>query len=673
MSDASSGEGSAVTGDSAATPDGTPSGQYVYKLLYGQFAWAPAGDAFAYTERMNQVLYGVQNGKAPVVITKGLDRTFPPSFTSDGKEVAYLVMTPQKVGDASVFQIQAAPVGGGSPHALGSLNISMLCGGDMFDPGDQAYFGEQGLLGDSPTMFKISKFGYLYTMNCNGRGLALSDGTKTVWQNANLQNIGLASDGNHAVAILFNPDTKVKELDIVDLSNGQLQPLGNPQDLDRAIRSSDGKSIIYSTLSAGNSVKGNADSPVGKKLFDTFWPLTGQENNTTLFSIAADGSDAKTPKMLFKDTGRGVGFMSAAHDKPNVIFSAITSTAKLVQAINDGNSMDQLTPKYPHPKLVSVSLDGTSLPAIIAEPGGRPAYSPGDQFSVLPAQITAQVPTLVSPGTVPTLVQSVPPTAAVPTALLPSATPAIVLAVGGNCPGFLPSRLHIGGQGDVLPGRSNNLRASPPSGTIMTTIPAGGVFAVLEGPICTDNGIAWWKVNYNGAIGYTAEGQATIYWLEPYTGAPPPPSGSFGIVGVTAAVSPSSSISCPQTFAFTGQIVVNTGGTVTYKWERSDGTSSSTQSFTFGAGGSQTFTDNWTVTSNFGGWERLHVLTPNDVTSNQANITLACGAVAFHVTSVSVSVDYPNSICPRPPPVGQVFTFTGQINVNAAGSVTYKS
>src|SRR5258708_39088225 len=164
MSDTASGEGSPVTGDSSATPDGTPSGQYVYTLLYGQFAWAPAGDAFAYTERMNQVLYGVQNGKAPVVITKGLDRTFPPSFTSDGKEVAYLVMTPQKVGDASVFQIQAAPVGGGSPHALGSLNISMLCGGDMFDPGDQAYFGEQGLLGDSPTTFKFSKFGYLYSI-----------------------------------------------------------------------------------------------------------------------------------------------------------------------------------------------------------------------------------------------------------------------------------------------------------------------------------------------------------------------------------------------------------------------------------------------------------------------------------------------------------------------------
>src|SRR5258708_2211158 len=160
MSDTSSGEGSAVTGDSATTPDGTPSGQYVYKLLYGQFAWAPAGDAFAYTERMNQVLYGVQNGKAPVVITKGLDRTFPPSFTSDGNEVAYLVMTPQKVGDASVFQIQAAPVGGGSPHALGSLNINMLCGGDMFDPGDQPYFGELGLLGDTPTFSNISKFAF---------------------------------------------------------------------------------------------------------------------------------------------------------------------------------------------------------------------------------------------------------------------------------------------------------------------------------------------------------------------------------------------------------------------------------------------------------------------------------------------------------------------------------
>ena len=228
----------------------------------------------------------------------------------------------------------------------------------------------------------------------------------------------------------------------------------------------------------------------------------------------------------------------------------------------------------------------------------------------------------------------------------------------------------------MLPGRSNNLRSTPPSGTIMTTIPAGGVFAILDGPTCTNNGIAWWKVNYNGAVGWTAEGQFNVYWLEPNTGgptsAPSPAPGTFGIVGVTATVAPSSSVSCPQTFNFTGQIVVNVGGTVTYRWERSDGSMGATQTFRFAAGGAQSFVDSWTISSNFGGWERLHVLTPNDVSSNQATFTLACGGVAFHVTGVSASVSPApgTAYCPASPG-GTVFTFTGQINVNAAGNVTY--
>jgi ABC-type antimicrobial peptide transport system permease subunit len=40
--------------------------------------------------------------------------------------------------------------------------------------------------------------------------------------------------------------------------------------------------------------------------------------------------------------------------------------------------------------------------------------------------------------------------------------------------------------------------------------------AVLEGPVCAEN-MAWWKVQYQGQTGWTAEGQGTDYWLEPLT------------------------------------------------------------------------------------------------------------------------------------------------------------
>ena len=91
------------------------------------------------------------------------------------------------------------------------------------------------------------------------------------------------------------------------------------------------------------------------------------------------------------------------------------------------------------------------------------------------------------------------------------------------CPGFLPSRLIVGEQGRVIPGPANNMRVEPISGAeLITEIPGGASFFVLEGPIC-EGGLAWWRVDYNGTTGWTAEGSDNTYWLEP-TGPLPTPA-----------------------------------------------------------------------------------------------------------------------------------------------------
>ncbi len=84
------------------------------------------------------------------------------------------------------------------------------------------------------------------------------------------------------------------------------------------------------------------------------------------------------------------------------------------------------------------------------------------------------------------------------------------------CPGFLPSRLVIGESGRVLPETHNHLRESASTDSaVLGSIPVGGRFAVLEGPICDPNGIAWWRVDYQGSTGWTAEGAGQQYWTEP--------------------------------------------------------------------------------------------------------------------------------------------------------------
>lgn len=89
----------------------------------------------------------------------------------------------------------------------------------------------------------------------------------------------------------------------------------------------------------------------------------------------------------------------------------------------------------------------------------------------------------------------------------------------------LPTRLTIGGQGRVTPGLPNVMRSAPGTqrsgfnGTVIGQIPGGGVFSVLNGPQCASDSRWWWQVNYNGLIGWTAEGEGYTYWLEPWVGA----------------------------------------------------------------------------------------------------------------------------------------------------------
>lgn len=109
---------------------------------------------------------------------------------------------------------------------------------------------------------------------------------------------------------------------------------------------------------------------------------------------------------------------------------------------------------------------------------------------------------------------AIPDSTVVPPTAMPSAPPP---PGGTQCAGFMPSRLVIGEQARVTPGPSNRLRAQPTTDSAeIGQIPGGGVFTVLGGPVCdTANGIAWWQVNYQGTVGWTAEGRGNEYWTEP--------------------------------------------------------------------------------------------------------------------------------------------------------------
>jgi serine/threonine protein kinase len=113
--------------------------------------------------------------------------------------------------------------------------------------------------------------------------------------------------------------------------------------------------------------------------------------------------------------------------------------------------------------------------------------------------------------------ETLPPTATrTPTAVpvgMATVTPTLVL-ITGQCPGFLPSRLIVGQPARVIAGGAPNRLRSEPEGGIIGQIPPSATFNVLEGPRCMPDATAWWRVDYNGQIGWTAEGRGDTYYLE---------------------------------------------------------------------------------------------------------------------------------------------------------------
>ncbi len=153
----------------------------------------------------------------------------------------------------------------------------------------------------------------------------------------------------------------------------------------------------------------------------------------------------------------------------------------------------------------------TIQPTLVQIPGGLVLTAPVAQVTPAPTLIRIN-PNLILPPASPTLIpinRGVFQPIASPTPP-PNPGPGVTQCQGAPVP-----RLYVGGQGRVTPGAPNRLRAQPnTTSAVLANIPAGGVFSVIGGPNC-GGGYTWWQVNYNGIIGWTAEGTGSTYYVEP--------------------------------------------------------------------------------------------------------------------------------------------------------------
>lgn len=119
-------------------------------------------------------------------------------------------------------------------------------------------------------------------------------------------------------------------------------------------------------------------------------------------------------------------------------------------------------------------------------------------------------------------------------------------------------------------------------------------------------------------------------------GAPPPPppnppggggwSGPPKVINVTAHANPPSYHGpAPVNLNFVADITTDGACTVTYKWERSDGAGAPVKTLVFNSATTKHVTTSWMLGGGPGAgtvWQRVHVLTPLPMMSNQATVNL---------------------------------------------------
>jgi len=133
--------------------------------------------------------------------------------------------------------------------------------------------------------------------------------------------------------------------------------------------------------------------------------------------------------------------------------------------------------------------------------------------------------------------------------------------------------------------------------------------------------VEWWPFSPNGPI--TPNEQ-----LSPIGTITPNEQPDFRVVEVFLRADPFDySGPCPVTITFSGRISVVGSGTVSYRFQRSDGASVPVQALEFNSSGSQDVQNTWTL----GGpgfassdWQTIEVLDPAAGESEPATFTVAC-------------------------------------------------
>jgi hypothetical protein len=332
--------------------------------------FSPDGLYLSYIDVTNGELrvMNTVDGVSPRKIAQGVDPRFPPAWSADSTQIAYVVATGENdASGAETLDINAVPPEGGSAAPQGSFTFIGGCPAASSDPADGPYFEEAGPLGQDNVLVWLPDGEFLISTRCD-IGLEILDPAdgRITDLGADLRGGVVGPDLTHFLA---RTDTGLSILDFTAWRRTNLPVGATARQL---AWGPDGQTAYYSTETLAHSEK--LDDPsllprVGQ--FFKAWPMSVAVYDVSLVRVDLTTSQET---VIWQGQGRGIGRIAAAPDNSGVLFSLIPSSLPLAEVFQSGGDALAVEQAWPDPALYW--LPTGSAGAYLMAYSGQPAFAP---------------------------------------------------------------------------------------------------------------------------------------------------------------------------------------------------------------------------------------------------------------------------------------------------------
>jgi hypothetical protein len=342
--------------------------------VYRDVVVSPSGARLAFIDPASATLYvaPASGDAAPQKLAEKVTAGYPPAWSPDSSEVAYLFDEGVKDGERAIYSLIAAKVDGKATRKIGDTqSIRVGCSGSAMgtDPAEQLYWSEVGFGGNSLLLIWSRTGAIYYSLGCDGVGVGqiAQAGSGSV-VHPELRRARLSPDGAELLGLIGAPSQSPR-LARIDTKERTVTAIAVPITPDQVAWSADGKAIYYSTVTEKETIRLDADAQreSGMKAFGT-WPF-----ETTIYDAALHRIDLATnvDTELYKAVGRAIGHIMPSPDGSGVLFTFVQGTSNLVEAFRNNVSVGDLRRQAPNvllywlplpdrqPQLLAVTMDPT--------------------------------------------------------------------------------------------------------------------------------------------------------------------------------------------------------------------------------------------------------------------------------------------------------------------------